>query len=196
MFAPRYIRVSQTALRICIRNAHSGAKLLPIPPELEILATPLNNTEARSWIASFRHKTIPKVLVDMSFSRSSGPGGQNVNKVNTKATLRCELDADWIPLWAKPTLKKSSFYVSSSKSLMITSTVYRSQSQNVDDCLQKLHNLVLTAASDSVRNETSEETKRRVVAHEKAAKERRMKEKMYRSATKQSRSGKTPKYDG
>jgi peptidyl-tRNA hydrolase ICT1 len=32
---------------------------------------------------------------------------QNVNKVNTKATVRCQIDAKWIPPWARAELRKS-----------------------------------------------------------------------------------------
>ena len=36
--------------------------------------------------------------LDSSFSRSSGPGGQNVNKLNTKVELRFVISqADWLP---------------------------------------------------------------------------------------------------
>lgn len=35
---------------------------------------------ARRWFAKFNPDTIPKRLCELSFSRSSGPGGQNVNK--------------------------------------------------------------------------------------------------------------------
>jgi ribosome-associated protein len=42
----------------------------------------MNLETMRSWIATHASE---------SFSRSSGPGGQNVNKVNTKATLRVDL---------------------------------------------------------------------------------------------------------
>lgn len=35
---------------------------------------------AREWLAHFGPETIPKNICDISFSRSSGPGGQNVNK--------------------------------------------------------------------------------------------------------------------
>ncbi len=35
---------------------------------------------AREWLASFDSETIPRKLGDISFSRSSGAGGQNVNK--------------------------------------------------------------------------------------------------------------------
>ncbi len=35
---------------------------------------------ARRWLAKFNPDTIPKRVCELSFSRSSGPGGQNVNK--------------------------------------------------------------------------------------------------------------------
>ena len=41
---------------------------------------------------------IPLDKIDFSFARSSGPGGQNVNKLNTKAEIRFNIQlADWIP---------------------------------------------------------------------------------------------------
>ena len=35
---------------------------------------------ARKWLAGFNPDTLPHDIGDVSFSRSSGPGGQNVNK--------------------------------------------------------------------------------------------------------------------
>jgi len=35
---------------------------------------------ARHWLTKFNPDTIPRRLCELSFSRSSGPGGQNVNK--------------------------------------------------------------------------------------------------------------------
>jgi peptidyl-tRNA hydrolase ICT1 len=43
------------------------------PTEDEIAA-------CRQWMTRFNPDTIPKRLCDISYSRSSGPGGQNVNK--------------------------------------------------------------------------------------------------------------------
>lgn len=41
---------------------------------------------------------IPLSQLSFNFARSSGPGGQNVNKVNTKVELRIKIDdSDWIP---------------------------------------------------------------------------------------------------
>ena len=34
----------------------------------------------RSWLSSFTRDKIPRRICEVSFSRSSGPGGQNVNK--------------------------------------------------------------------------------------------------------------------
>jgi peptidyl-tRNA hydrolase ICT1 len=36
--------------------------------------------EARSWLDRLHAETIPKSICELSYSRSSGPGGQNVNK--------------------------------------------------------------------------------------------------------------------
>lgn len=41
---------------------------------------------ARKWLAKFDADTIPRNICDVSFSRSSGPGGQNVNKYEMQMT--------------------------------------------------------------------------------------------------------------
>lgn len=49
---------------------------LPQPPAIASLA-PEHEQEARAWLTRFRAAaTVPKHLVELSFSRSSGPGGQ------------------------------------------------------------------------------------------------------------------------
>lgn len=98
---------------------------LPMPPHLKSIDTPEDKVAARTWIAEFKKLAIPKRFVEFTFARSSGPGGQvcdgmralsrcsltqrsqNVNKVNTKASLRCHLHVPWIPAWAKPQLRRS-----------------------------------------------------------------------------------------
>lgn len=35
---------------------------------------------ARTWLSKFRIHSIPRKLCEITFSRSSGPGGQSVNK--------------------------------------------------------------------------------------------------------------------
>ena len=50
---------------------------------------------------------IPVHQLTYTHSRSSGPGGQNVNKVNSKVDIRFNVDeADWIPDEAKQRLKQ------------------------------------------------------------------------------------------
>ncbi|KAH9943687.1 RF-1 domain-containing protein [Amylocystis lapponica] len=169
------------------RSAHTSPSSLPHPPQLSLLETPDQNAQARAWLGKFKTQEIPKSTVELAFSRSSGPGGQNVNKVNTKATLRCRVDSDWIPLWAREQLKRTPSYVSSTESIQITSTVHRSQAQNVQDCLAKLHALIVSASAASFVNHPSDHQKERVRGLERAEKARRRTDKFKRSALKKGR---------
>ncbi|OSD06509.1 hypothetical protein PYCCODRAFT_941629 [Trametes coccinea BRFM310] len=166
-------RASRTSpwSRAAVRWAHSGSQTLPVPPSLPAIQDASQSERAREWIDN------------------SGPGGQNVNKVNTKATLRCSIHEPWIPPWARDYLKKTPSYVSSSQSILLTSTVHRSQAQNVQECLSKLHALIVSAASAGLVNEPSEEQKERVRSFEKAEKARRRLEKEKRKQVKRGRSG-------
>lgn len=157
------------------------------PPKIMTLVTPEDVTEARSWVSWFKGKTLPRGTVRFTFTRSSGPGGQNVNKLNTKAELRCHVDAWWVPAWAHSALKASPYYITSTNTILITSSTQRSQAQNVQDCLSKLHTLVLAASSAPIRNEPTEEQKRRVATLERAEKARRREQKSYHSTIKKNR---------
>lgn len=51
-----------------------AARRGPVEATEEDLAT------ARKWLANLNAETIPRSIGEVTFSRSSGPGGQNVNK--------------------------------------------------------------------------------------------------------------------
>ncbi|KAF9238541.1 hypothetical protein BU15DRAFT_47558 [Melanogaster broomeanus] len=171
------------------RFVHSSPNL-PLPPSVVSIG-PEHEKEARSWLSSFRAAaTIPKHLAELSFSCSSGPGGQNVNKLSTKVTARCRLDAPWIPLWARESLMRSPYYTKSSHSLLMTSSTSRSQASNVDDVLSKLHALIAESAAKLITNSPTEEQRRRVASLQKADGVRRRTQKDRQSAVKKSRSRK------
>ncbi len=80
-----------------------------------------------------------------TFSRSGGAGGQNVNKVNTKATLTWDmLHSTSLSMAVKErfTAKYQRYIVD--QQVVITSQRFRSQLQNIDDCVAKLHELIAT----------------------------------------------------
>ncbi|KAF9478861.1 hypothetical protein BDN70DRAFT_722835 [Pholiota conissans] len=188
------------ATRFWTRSLQTGggnAVSPPIPPPLSVLESEHDNALASTWAKAFEatHGKIPRDLVELSFSRSSGPGGQNVNKVNTKATLRCSLNQSWIPRWAVPILVKDSHYVASTHSILVASTAHRSQAHNIEECLSKLHALVLAAASKPIKHGPSEQQKKKVEGLIKAAKAHQKMHKMHRSSVKQGRSGKGHGFD-
>lgn len=97
---------------------------------------------------------IPLNDITWKFSRSSGPGGQNVNKVNTKADMRIIIEhAYWIPDYIKHKLlqqQASHIYQKSSNvhELCIVSSEFRTQEGNKKICLEKLCSMIQLASKE------------------------------------------------
>lgn len=82
-----------------------------------------------------------------STSRSSGPGGQNVNKVNSKVTLEWNVVKSLLISEEEKTviLHKLSSYITKEGILQLTSQEARSQLQNRETVVQKLEQLLIKA---------------------------------------------------
>lgn len=124
---------------------------------------------------------IPDSEFTFAFARSGGPGGQNVNKVNSKAILTW--DATRSP--SIPESVRERFLalyrrrVTKEGLLQVTSQRYRDQGRNTLDCLSKLAELLRSVAVAP--------TVRKASKPSRGAKQRRLNEKHQRSDKKQSR---------
>lgn len=112
-------------------------------------------------------------------SRSSGPGGQNVNKVNTKVTLKFDVTGSAVlsPEQKELITKKLATRMTREGVLMINAQDKRSQSQNKEAALLKLNELLTKAFTPR--------KKRKPTKPGKGAHESRLKEKKQRSEKKQ-----------
>ncbi|KAH9879817.1 hypothetical protein J1614_001841 [Plenodomus biglobosus] len=149
-------------------------------------------TAARTWLAKLHAGSIPlQSIGELSFSRSSGPGGQNVNKVNSKATLKVPLDAllQHVPIAIHSELKRSRYVAVRSNSMIVQADDSRKQSDNAHSCYKRLYEAVVEAGKHAVPTETSAEQVQRVKDLQKNDNERRLKSKKHQSAKKSSRRG-------
>ncbi len=91
---------------------------------------------------------IPYSEFNFTFSRSSGPGGQNINKVNSKVTLNWNIkESESCPEEVKSRFKQSyPHLLTKNEEIIISSQKYRSQQANIDDCIQKIHSLINSVA--------------------------------------------------
>jgi ribosome-associated protein len=124
---------------------------------------------------------IPDDEFAWSFVRSGGPGGQNVNKVASKAVLRWNVNASpSLPedMRARFQTQKRS-RITLEGDIVVTSQRYRDQERNKQDCLEKLREYLLQA--------TVVPKVRRKAKPSRASKERRLGEKRQRAATKLTR---------
>lgn len=126
---------------------------------------------------------IPEEEFSWSFVRSGGPGGQNVNKVASKAVLRWNVVASpSLPDDIKDRLRQQqNRRITGDGDLLLTSQRYRDQERNRLDCLEKLAEMLRAAAvKPKVRRKTKPS---------RGSKERRLAAKKKRSALKASRRG-------
>lgn len=90
---------------------------------------------------------IPEERLEIQFVRSSGAGGQNVNKVNTKVEMRFRVDdADWIPGEVRDRLKdQQANRINKEGYLSLQSQEHRTQAQNRKAAMSKLQEMLLEA---------------------------------------------------
>jgi ribosome-associated protein len=126
-------------------------------------------------------RRIPDEELEFRFYRAGGPGGQNVNKVSTAVQMR--FDAKNSPSLNDYTrerlMKAAGSRLTLDGVIVITATRFRTQERNRADAIERLEEMVATAAVRQAYRVPTKPTR--------GSKERRLKEKSTRSAVKSGR---------
>lgn len=131
--------------------------------------------------------TIPADAITISHSRSSGPGGQNVNKVNSRVTLRWtpDLSDGFHIAWRERFVKKYGNRINADGQFVLHSERYRDQRKNIQDVRQRLMTML--------RECQFPPKARKPTKPSRGSKERRLKSKKQNSQKKQLRRSGIPR---
>ena len=129
---------------------------------------------------------IPLTEFEFTFSRSSGPGGQNVNKVNTKVTMHWLIgNSGGVPDDVRERfLAKFRRRINSNGQVVIISQRFRDQGRNVADCLAKLREMLASVATAP--------KSRKATRPSRASRERRLRAKQRQGEKKRGRGPVSP----
>lgn len=124
---------------------------------------------------------IPDDELIFTYARSGGPGGQNVNKVSSKATLRWSVAANTtIPPTVRDRLRQQQANrITVEGELVIQGQRYRDQLRNTEDCLERLRTMIAEAQHVP--------TPRRATKPTRGSRRRRLEDKRANSERKQQR---------
>jgi ribosome-associated protein len=105
--------------------------------------------------------SIPEEELIWSFSRSSGPGGQNVNKVNSKATLHWNVVATAVlPEDVRDRfLQTFRTRFTTRGEIVLSSQEYRDQPKNIEACREKLKEMLLSVWKAPKKRRPTKRTK-------------------------------------
>jgi len=112
-----------------------------------------------------RHISIDENEIEEQFIRSSGPGGQNVNKVATAVQIKFNIDAsNTLPESVKKRLKEQAGnQINQDGYLIIRSEKHRTQARNRQEALNKLKLLIEKSAKKEKRRIRTQPTRESIL---------------------------------
>lgn len=138
-----------------------------------------NNGDDENWTVP-KSIHIPEDSLEMTFIRSSGAGGQNVNKVNSQVQIKVLVDGmGWIPYEVRQRLlQQESRRINKEGFLVLQVQEHRTQPQNRKAAVDKLRQMILQAwprpkkrvvrkgISDKAKKQRREDKRRRSMVKE------------------------------